>query len=290
MNKKYFITLTLLAGILGAIGLYLFLVTPTSQTIPSQLAPKALVAACGDLAAKEEGNSILAPTSHLLKEVESAIYENATAIPSYINQLFKKTDFRIAVFPIDAGPNACKFSLNSPEGRPILCANMEEKQLTILLNKGLSGKEHFASQVNVALLPGVFSLVYDYFWHLQDSHHLNYLPSTPGVPVDASEKPLNDYQKFEFWRYRNISKLNLFSEQNLPFLDFKGSGPLSPAFARRGLNLLSSEYYCRPESHKKFSEQHPDFYKEFSTSLACVLGKPWFMKREDYLANCPKKT
>jgi hypothetical protein len=290
MNRKFFIILILLAGILGAIGIYLYILTPTAQTIPNQPAPKALVASCGDIAVKEDGKAILAPTSHLSKEVQFAISENATAVPSYIIQLFKKADFKIAVFPADAGPSACKFSLNSPEGRPVLCANMEEKQLTILLNKGSSEKVDFASQVNVALLSGVFSLVYDYFWHLQDNHHLNDLASTPGIPVDASEKPLNDYQKFEFWRYRNISKLRLFAEQTLPFLDFKGSGPLSPAFVRRGLNLLSSEYYCRPESHKKFSELHPDFYKEFSTSLACVFGKPWFMKNEDYLANCPKTT
>ena len=289
MNKKY---LSIFIGFfVAAFSLFLFYYYFPASTPKDtkHLAPVAQVAACGDLSLKSEVKPILDAASFSAnKIIESSLKENASALPSYVIELLKKNGFEISAVPADQSPSPCSFAVDSPRGRPLLCVNLEKKRLTIVLKKDHDAEDSSDSQINAALLPGVFSLVYDYFWHLQDDHNPNFAISSPGKPIDASEKPLNDYQKFSFWRDRTMASLKLFSNPEWPYLDFEGSGPLSPSYARRGLNLLSNEYYCRPESHQKMAERHPEFYKEFSESLACVLGKPWFMKDEDYLSNCPK--
>ncbi|MEI8026962.1 MAG: hypothetical protein WCI18_11500 [Pseudomonadota bacterium] len=288
MKKKYGNISLILFVMVLMVGLYLYFFRTPKPSDTQHPAPLAEVAACGDLSLQLDLKPILADTSFLSKSVASAVKENASAIPMYATQLLKKNGFQISVTPANDPSADCKFSAESPKGRPLLCVNQEKKKLSIVLKKDEDLKDSFDSQVNVSLLPGVFSLVYDYFWRQQEDHYLDLMSPTPGKPIDASEKPLNDYQKFSFWRYKTISNLKLFSNPDLPFLDFGASGPLSPTFVRRGLILLSSEYYCRPESHKNLAERHPEFYKEFSQSLACVLGKPWFMNDADYQGLCPQ--
>jgi hypothetical protein len=286
MNKTYRnISLVLLVMVL-MVGSYLYFSRTSTPSKSQHPAPLAQAAACGDLSLPSDLKPILADTSFLSKSVASAVKENASAIPLYATQLLKKNGYQISVIPANDPSSPCKFSADSPKGRPLLCVNREKKLLDIVLKKDDDMKDSFDSQINVALLPGVFSLVYDYFWRQQHSQDIDLAASSPGKPIDASEKPLHDYQKFSFWRYKTISSLKLSSNPDWPYLDFGASGPLSPTYVRRGLILLSSEYYCRPESHKMLAERHPEFYQEFSQSLACVLGKPWFMKDADFQGMC----
>jgi len=289
MNKKTIVKISVLSIlILLVLVFFVYYFRKSAPSATENHAPLAQVAACGDLTLKTDAKPILEEKSFPSKSIASAVNENASAIPSYVHQLLKKNGFQIAVLTPDNPARTCSFPVDSPKGRPHLCVDEDKKQLIIVLKKD-DGKDTVDSQINVALLPGVFSLVYDYFWRLQNDHDFDLLNPTPGKPFDASEKPLNDYQKFSFWRYKAISSLKLFSNPDWPFLDFIGSGPLSPTYVRRGLVLLSSEYYCRPESHKKLAELHPEFYQEFSKSLACVLGKPWFMKDSDFEGACSRR-
>ena len=162
--------------------------------------------------------------------------------------------------------------------------------MAVILRKSEKAKYTPESQIDEALLPGVFSLVYDYFWFSPEQKRKEILDgmgaSNGNKTFDASARPLSPYQKFDFWRYTTISKLKFSSDSDFPFFEFQGSGPLSASFVRRSLNLLSRDYYCRPDSHKNFADTQPDFYKEFSNSIACILGKPWFMKDEEFKTNC----
>lgn len=242
---------------------------------------------CGDLSSKITNAQIL-DTSKVSSEVATALRENATAIPPYIATLIEKNKFKISVVIDIDGPIECRYTQDSIPGRAQLCIDERKRSLIMILRPNEKAKFTSESQIGEAMLTGVFWLVYDYLWPRSDQYRKKLLEGNmpSGGAIDASEKPLSDYQKFNFWRYTTISKLKLFSNSDFPFFEYDGSGNLSESFVRRSLNLLSREFYCRPDSHKKLSEIQSDFYREFSHSIACVFGKPWFMNNEEFKEKC----
>lgn len=285
--KKHILT-ALLTGALGLLLLYF--IRPKPPAKEKTISPVfATSNSCGDLSSKKNISQIL-DTSDSPGDISDALRENASAIPPYVVQLLEKNRFKVTAVKANQTPAECQYRPESIPGRSQLCLDGKKGRLMIILRENEDSKYTSESQIGEALLTGVFSLVYDFFWFQPEQKRKEYLEGggtySAKKPFDASPRPLSEYQKFNFWRHTNLSKLKLFSQADFPYFEFDGSGPLSPSFARRSLNLLSREYYCHPESHKSLSEMQPVFYKEFSQSFACVLGKPWFMKDEDFKANC----
>jgi hypothetical protein len=285
---KYFLSLVVLA--LCAVAL-LYALGPKSPEERKTVKPQfATSTSCGDPASKKSLSQIL-DLANVPSAAEAALRENASAIPGHIVELLERNKFKISAKKEKTTFRECQYNSSSVAGRTQICVEPRGRKIYVVLRDEEKGKYTASSQISEALLPSLFSLTYDHFWplaaHEKQTALENKMKPSHDQPFDASEKPLTEFKKFVFWRYSAISKLNLFSNPTDPYIEFDGSGNFSPSFVRRSLNLFSTAFYCRPDSQKQFLENQPDFYKEFSESLACVLGKPWFMKDEEFNRNCP---